>query len=139
MSVTAWYGSDHSNQVFLDSFPLHAGDKVTLFVGVNPEVDGGSVSIVNLSTGDSVAAALPTISPSGFLYAKWTIDSYYNLGYNLPDFGTIPFTNALAALNGGPSLGPGDAAATLYDIEYQGQVLTSTQALGETSMQVTYL
>ena len=139
-SGSAFFGSESSNEQFLDNFVINAGDEVSFSITLLSEAGGASVSIDNLSTGGSVGTVLPTASPAGMTFASWQVDSSFNEGFSLPDFGIITITEALSDTTADSSFGPGDASATFFDIESpEGQVLTSTQSLGENTIQISFV
>lgn len=140
----AWIDADHMNQEFINPifFPVNAGDELTFVVSVTGTNGGGSATLANPTADVVYESNLQTAaSLTDMNTAQWRVDSYFNLGYSLPDFGTITFINSYTPYTAdGASFtpGPGDSLATLYDIVYEGTTYTDTQRVGENVLQIAY-
>ncbi|EPS99593.1 hypothetical protein FOMPIDRAFT_1124041 [Fomitopsis schrenkii] len=124
VSYGAWYEWYPEPSYDFDSISFSAGDSVQLTVTAS-STTSGTVVIENLSTGQTVTQDLTSSYELCEENAEWIVEDYEEGDSLVPfaDFGTVTFTGA-SATTGSGSIGPG--GATLFDIQQNGEILTSS-------------
>ncbi|KAF9050897.1 peptidase A4 family-domain-containing protein [Rhodocollybia butyracea] len=136
-SFDAWYEFFPADVNFFDGFPLSVGDSITATATVFTPTSG-SLTLINNSK-DVTMSVNVTSSTASLCQtnAEWIIEDYTS-DPELPNWGTVTFTDAFATTLSGAQVTPGDGDATLIDIELfspdfeEDEVMTQSSVDGNT-------
>jgi hypothetical protein len=139
LSPTAWYEWFPAPSYDFTGITLSGGDVVTLTVTASSSTSG-TVKIENLTNGQTASESLTSDTPLCGQDAEWIVEDFTTNTSSGPsqvpfaDFGTVAFTNVVAAGIGiyTPS------GATIFDIVQNNQTLTSTTT-SDSSVTIKYL
>ncbi|EKM56296.1 uncharacterized protein PHACADRAFT_207576 [Phanerochaete carnosa HHB-10118-sp] len=138
VSYYGWYEWYPDSASDFSGISFSSGDTVTLTVTATSTTSGTAV-ITNNSNGQTVSTDITSASALCEQDAEWIVEdpgqgSDGSLA-PFPNFGTVTFTGASA----GTSTGSVDASGAItFDIEQNGEVLTSTSISGS-SITITYV
>ncbi|KAJ7066131.1 peptidase A4 family-domain-containing protein [Mycena amicta] len=136
VSYDAWYEyyPDFAHDF---SLSISAGNTITVTVTASSST-AGTATITNVSTGKTVSKALTSTAKLCFQNAEWIVEDFEEGSSLVPfaDFDKVTFTNAVATLQAGGTVGP--SGAVLIDIEQNNKVLTSVSTTS-TSVTVSYV
>ncbi|KAI8948798.1 peptidase G1 [Xylaria longipes] len=128
-SFVAWYPSATTD--ITKDVAVEAGDSITVTVSV-PSVNGtsGTVILENTTQNKKSIQTIPVpsnVDSLSFLAADWFVQAYQLAGelVQVPEFGTLSFTNCSATLADGTTLGPEKAG--IFEIQgTSGQIFSTT-------------
>ena len=132
---TAWFEwiPDYAHN--FDDFDISAGDVITLTV-VADSTTTGEATIENVTTGQTVNQQLSSEYALCEQDAEWIVEDYEENGQLVPfdNFGTVTFSSTSASTSSG-NVDP--AGAVVWDIEQNGQVLTSS-SVSDSGVTISY-
>lgn len=133
---TAWYEWFPAPAYDFTGITISAGDDIKLSVTAITPTSGIAV-IDNLTNGQTASQNLTSSVPLCGQNAEWIVEDYWEGNGLVPfaDFGTVTFTNAVATAGAQTYTQSG---ATIFDIEQNNQILTSTSISGS-SISITYV
>jgi len=138
-----WYPDEPSITHYSETFPLEAGDSVTLQVEAS-STTSGTASVTNHRTGQTISQTFSgQATPLCQFDADWIVENYYTeSGSNITfmpfaDFGSIDFESASAGTISGDSQGPGDA--NTFDIQRSDVGTLTSSNVTDTTVQVDYV
>lgn len=139
-SFDAWYEWYPDYAYDFSGISISAGDSISVSV-VASSSTAGTATIENLSTGEKVHKDLTAPDSSAALggqNAEWIVEDFEEGSslVNLDNFGTVTFTNTVAGLSSGKSVG--NSGADILDIKQNGEVLTSASTPSSSEVVVEY-
>jgi hypothetical protein len=106
LSDSAWFEWYPQGSIYPGTVPFKAGDTVTVVVSATSKTTG-TAKITNVTTGKSVSQSLTNMAnPLCQQNVEWIVEK---LSDTLPNFGTVKFTNTLATLTSGATIGSKNA------------------------------
>lgn len=138
-SFDCWYEWYPDYAYDFSGIDINAGDTIAVSVSSSSSTSGVA-TIQNLSNGQSVSQNVNAPSSSNALggqNAEWIVEDYEEGSGLVPfaNFGSVQFTSAQYTSSGGSG---GPSGATIFDIEQNGQVLTSTSIPSDSEVDVSY-
>ncbi|KAE9406510.1 hypothetical protein BT96DRAFT_915220 [Gymnopus androsaceus JB14] len=136
-SFDAWYEFFPDFAVDFTGFPLSVGDSITATATVLTPTSG-TLTLINNS--QKVTVSVNVTSTSASLCqenAEWIVEDYTS-NPELPNWGTVTFTDASATTLSGTQVTPGGGDATIIDIELfspdfaENEVMTISSVDGST-------
>ena len=140
ISFDVWYEWFPNPAYDIQGFSVSGGDTIIITVSSSSKSEG-SVTLENLSTGQSVTQSASAPSPNAVLggqNAEWIIEDFDVGGSQVPfaDFGTVLFTNAVASTSS-QSVGS-DGAAIIEIKDSNGNVLTDVSLPTSSEVMIVY-
>lgn len=140
LSFDAWYEWYPAPSVDISSFSFKNGDVVKITVSSSSNSEG-SVTLENISTGESITESANAPSSSAVLggqNAEWIVEDFDVGGSQVAfaDFGTVLFTHASASTSS-QTVGT-DGAAILEIKDSKGHILTDVTLPSSSEVQVVY-
>lgn len=133
----AWYEWYPDYSYYFSEISISAGDVIRVNITAL-STTSGRVTIENLSNGQSGGKRLGSVYPICQENAEWIVEDYSDYKGNLlpfANFTTVTFDNAMAIGNGSTYTPDG---AAIFDIQQNGQTLTSVSTHGS-SVTITYV
>ncbi|KAF7310077.1 hypothetical protein MIND_00380900 [Mycena indigotica] len=137
VSYDAWYEYYPDYAYDFSGIPISAGDTIKVTVTAS-SATAGTASITNVSTGKTVSKSLTSSAKLCFKNAEWIVEDFEEGSSLVPfaNFNKVTFTNAVATLQSGGTVGP--SGAVLIDIKQNNKVLTSS-SVSSSSVTVSYV
>ncbi|KAG6806340.1 hypothetical protein H0H92_011685 [Tricholoma furcatifolium] len=123
-SYAAWYEWWPALSYDFNGITISSGDVITVTVTAS-SLTAGTAVITNESTGKTVSKSLTSSVPLCQENAEWIVEDFDDGDsmVSFANFGSVTFNSASAITQSGTSVSP--SGATLFDIEQNGEILTS--------------